>query len=183
MKDINFLMSDKAVPAQNLAGEQQKKVPAAQIIIFVVCFTIAILILFIPNIIIAGLNKQISAVESSMFDPKYTQLRNTKAEMQNITQIVDGKKSVIRDIDRKNTSASQILLMVQQAVPEGCYIRSISFNNKSITIWGIADNSMAYVEFAGNLNRLQQVSGQIGSLSMKQSFEPVSFTLTYNVLK
>lgn len=183
MKDINFLMSDKAVPAQNLAGEQQKKVPAAQIIIFVISFTIAVLILFIPGIIIAGIDKQVSTVEKSMFDPKYSQLRNTKAEMINITQVVDGKKSVIRDIDRKNTPASQILVLVQQAVPADCYISSINYSGSSISLSGTAANTMAYTELVGNLNRLQQIQGSVSALSMQQSFDPVDFNLQYNILK
>ncbi len=183
MKDINFLMSDTAVTTKTQTNEQEKKVPAAQIIIFVICFTIAVLVLFIPGIIIASLEKQVSAVEQSMYDSKYAELRNVKAEMQNITQIVDGKKAVIRDIDRKNTSASQILVLVEQAVPSDCYISSITFSGSTINLSGVAANTLVYTELVGNLNRLQQIQGNVSAMSMKQSFEQVNFNLRYNILK
>lgn len=183
MKDINFLVNDSVPSTRIEANEQQKSVPAAQIIIFVLTFTIAVLILFIPGIIIAGIEKQISAVEQSMFDPKYAELRNVKAEMMNISQVVDGKKLVIRDIDQNNTSVSQIIVLVEQAVPAGCYIKSITFSAGAVSLAGVADNSMVYTELVGNLNRLQQISGQAGALSMQQSFVPVDFNLKYSVLK
>ena len=183
MKDINFLVNESASTARADISEQKKSVPAAQIILFVIGFTVAVLILFIPGIIIAGLEKEVSAVEASMTDPKYAELRNVKAELAVITQNLEGKKAVIRDIDQKNTSASQILVLIEQAIPSNCYVKTISFNGSSISLSGTAANSTAYTELIGNLNRLQQIQGQAGALSMQQSFVPVNFTLSYAVLK
>ncbi|NLO41068.1 MAG: hypothetical protein GX115_16570 [Ruminiclostridium sp.] len=181
MKDINFLVNETAATAKADISEQKKSVPAAQIILFVIGFTVAVLVLFIPGIIIAGLEKQTSEVEKSMQDPKYAELRNVKAELTNMTQSVEGKKAVIRDIDRKNTSASQILLLVEQAIPSNCFVKTISFSGSSISLSGTASNSIAYTELVGNLNRLQQIQGQAGALSMQQSFVPVNFSLQYTM--
>ncbi|MBP7177358.1 MAG: pilus assembly protein PilN [Thermoclostridium sp.] len=183
MKDINFLVNEPEATARMDAGEQKKSIPAAQIVVFVIGFTVAILLLFIPGIIIAGLEKQTSEVEKSMQDPKYAELRNVKADLANITQRVEGKKSVIRDIDQKNTSASQILVLVEQAIPADCFIKTIGFNGSSISLSGTASNSIVYTELVGNLNRLQQLQGKGGALSMAQSFVPVDFTLSYTLLK
>ncbi|NLN65329.1 MAG: PilN domain-containing protein [Clostridiaceae bacterium] len=183
MKDINFLVTEPLASTKEGAKGKQKSVPAVQIIIFILCLSIAVLALFIPGIMIDRIEKQISDVEHSMTDPKYAALRSAKADLMTITQVVDRKKTVIKDIDQKNPSASQILLLVKQAVPADCYIKSINFSGSTISLSGVAGSSIVYAEFVSNLDRLQQLESHAGALSMEQSLVPVEYSLQYTVKK
>lgn len=181
MKDINFLDTMQGVKGEK--KEQKKSVPAAQIIILVIFLTIGISVLFIPQVMITSLEKQISAVEQSMYDTKYAELRNVKALLTNITQVVDEKKAVIRDIDEKNYSASQILILVEQALPADCYISAFNFSDGSIQLSGVAESSLIYAEFLSHLDRLDQMGRKTGTLTIEKSNVPVDFTLQYSVQK
>lgn len=180
MKDINFLVTEP-LTNQDETLTQKKSVPAAKIVLVVLCITIGIAILFLPGIFVKSLEAQIADVEQSMQDAKYRQLAQAKAQYNQVTQDVDGKKAIVKDIDNKSVPSSQIILMVEQALPEGCYLDALGFEGNSLNISGKAVSSLVFAEFMGSLDRLDLLTGSTDSISMEESGTAVTFNLKYAV--
>lgn len=181
MKDINFLFSETITNKMEDSEKKKSGVSAGAIIIGILAASICIASLVAPGVYVAGLEKQISRAEQSLYDVKYNELRSVKARLESIKSSVNNKKKIINDIDQKSMASSQVLLMLEQAVPAGCYFSSVSYSGKSLNISGKADNSLIMAELMSNLDRLHTLSRGTNSVSLKQTQSPLNFNMEYAV--
>lgn len=180
MKDINFLVSESALEKGSLE-KQSKDMTAQKIIIIILSVTFAVAILFIPGIILQQYKNQVKAVEDQMIDAKYREVRSVKAQLSSVTTMVDGKKAVIKSIDSQSVPASQILIAIEAALPAGCYLSSVDFQNNSVAIKGVADSSLLAAEFIGNLDRLSLFTRVTDSIQIEQAQSPIAYNINYIV--
>ena len=179
MKDINFLVEDN--PFENeLQEEKEKSVPVAKKIVTVLIITIGILILLVPGIYVKSLDKKAISIENSLTDERFKEVRTVKAQLSEVTNKVSSKKAIINGIDYEYISASQTLLIVENALPSGCYLKSLNFNGNSISINGIAESSFIASDFWANMDRLQLFKGSPQGFSMEETQSAVDFSMTYS---
>lgn len=181
MKDINFLVDGRISNTVENDLDMKKSIPAAKIIMVVLCVTIGIAILFVPKIVMYSMERQIKEIEQSLKDPKYNELITVKNQYKLLLQNLNNKKAVINDIEQKSATASQIILLVEQAIPSGCYINSLSFTGNTISISGKAENSLVYAELLGNLNRLDLIQGSANGVSFEEAGTSINYSLSYTV--
>lgn len=182
MKDINFLVDGHISNTADNDFGMKKSIPAAKIIMIILCITIGVAILLAPKIIMYNMDQRIKEVEQSLRDPKYNELTEVKSQYKLLLQNLSNKKAVINDIDQKSATASQIILLVEQAIPSGCYINSLSFTGNTISITGKAENSLVYAELLGNLNRLQLIKGSANGVSLEEAGTSINYSLSYTVI-
>jgi Tfp pilus assembly protein PilN len=183
MKDINFLVNDTALGAREANEKQKTVVSIGKTILVILSLTAATLLLFVPGIIISGMESEISEIEQSMLDPKYRELRDTKAQLQIVTDTLNSKKAIINDIDAKSLEASQVILMVENAIPAGCYITSVNYSGSTLELKGKAESSLAYAELLGNLDSLKLLSRNSSNLDLMQTADSIEYSVQYSVAK
>lgn len=182
MKDINFLVNEQASNVREYDSSMRKSIPAAKIIMIILCVTIGVAILFVPSIVLKSMDQKIAEVEQSLNDPKYNELAEIKKQYNQVLQNLNNKKAVINAVDQKTATASQILLLVEQAIPSGCYLNSLGFTGNTLNIAGKAENSLVYAELLGNLNRLNLINGTSNGVSMTEAGTSIDYSLSYTVV-
>lgn len=183
MKDINFLFSESIVNKMEETESKKTDVNTGKIILAVFISLIAIGILLAPGVYLSKLERQIKTAEASLIDPKYTEVRNVKFKLEAIISELNKKKAIINDIDSKSVASSQILLMVEQAVPSGCYFSKLNYNGAELKLTGKAESSIIVAELMGNFDRLHTLSRVTESISLEQAQSPVQYSISYGVLR
>lgn len=181
MKDINFLFSDSITNKMENTETEKTGVKPGVIIIVVLVSLIAIGILLAPGYYLSRLEKQIEKAEASLADPKYAEVRNVKAKLESTNTELNKKKAIINDIDSKSVTSSQILLMVEHAVPSGCYFSILNYSGASLNISGKAESSLIVAELMGNLDRLNTLSRMTENVSIEQAQSPIKYNISYGV--
>ncbi len=181
MKDINFLFSESMMEKYESGEKEKKEVSAAKAVLIVLAVLAGVTILFVPGIYVNTLERQVAAVERSLNDAKYTEVRDVKTRLEKIVLSVDSKKAVIKDIDAKSVPASQILLMVEQAIPSGCFFSSVNYSGSSLRISGKADSGTAVAELMGNLDRLHTLTRKTENVQIEQAGSPIDYSVEYMV--
>lgn len=181
MKDINFLIEER--PFEEGLQKEKKSIPAGKVIAIVMVIAIGIFILLIPGLYVRILEGRASALENKLTDAKYTEVRNVKAQLSNITSKVNSKKNIIKTIDSENMEASQLLLIIQNALPSDCFLTSFSYDGKSVSVHGIAGSSFIAMDFLSNLDRLDLFENDNQKITLNESQSAVEFTFTYKVMQ
>lgn len=179
MKDINFLVEE--TPFEEGLKKEKKSIPMAKVMVMALVIAIGIAVLLTPGIYVRILEGMAAALEKKLSDEKYNEVRAVKAQLASITGKVSSKKAIINAIETQNVPASQILLTVQNALPSGCFLNSVNYNGKSVTIKGIAESSFIAVDYMANLGRLKIFDTVNYSLSIEESQSDVEFTLNYTL--
>ncbi|NLY18534.1 MAG: PilN domain-containing protein [Clostridiaceae bacterium] len=181
MKDINFLFSETITDKMENTEKEKTRVKPGVVVVVVLVILIATGILLAPGFYLSGLERQIEKVEASLADPKYSEVRNVKARLDSVSTELNKKKAIINDIDSKSAPSSQVLLMVEHAVPSGCYFTGLNYSGTSLNISGKAESSIIVAEFMSNLDRLNTLSRMTESVSIKQAQSPFTYNLSYGV--
>jgi len=177
MKDINFLISEN--PFEKELKKEKKSTSAVRVIVMVLVMTVGTAVLLAPGIYVRVLGGRASAVENKLADAKFGEVRRVKAQLTQITREVDNKKAIINGIDSENIPASQALLIIENALPSGCYLKTLNFNGRSLSINGIAENSLIVSDFLGKMDRLQFFDSSSKGLSLEETQSAVEFSVTY----
>jgi Tfp pilus assembly protein PilN len=177
MKDINFLVSEN--PFEKELKKEKKSTSAVRVIVLVLVITVGTAILLAPGIYVRILDGRASAVEQKLTDQKFGEVRSVKAQLTQVTKKVDNKKAIINGIDSENIPASQALLIIENALPSGCYLRTVNFNGRSLSINGIAENSFIVSDFFGKMDRLQLFNSNSQGISLNETQSAVEFSVTY----
>lgn len=182
MKDINFLFSE-TIPDKMEENTEKKKtsVKPGIIIAIVLVSLIAVGILLAPGFYLSRLEKQIEKAEDSLADPKYMEVRNVKARLESANTELNKKKTIINDIDSKSLTASQVLLMVEHAIPSGCYFTGLNYSGADLKLSGKAESSLVVAELMSNMDRLNTLSRMTESVWLEQTQSPFVFNLSYGV--
>jgi len=181
MKDINFLFSESIVDKMEDTEKKKTGISTGKIILAVLVSLIAVGILLAPGFYLSRIKTQVEKAEASLLDPKYAEVRNVKAKLESTTAELNKKKAVINDIDSKSIASSQVLLMVEQAVPSGCYFSSLSYSGSDIKLAGKADSSRVVSELMSNLDRLHTLKRISESVSLEQDKSPINYSISYSV--
>jgi len=104
-----------------------------------------------------------------------------KAALEKMKAGIDGKKNIIKNIDAKSLPASQIILMAEHALPDGCFYSAIDYNGSTLKIKGKADAGFAVAELMGNLDRLRCLAQKTQNAQFEQTGAPVEFSVEYTV--
>jgi len=179
MKDINFLVEE--TPFEEGLKEEKKSIPAVKITAVVLVIAVGIAVLLAPGIYVRILEGRASAIEKKLTDAKYNEVRAVKSELSSVTGSINNKKSIINAIDNQNVPASQILLTVRNALPSGCFLNSVNYNGKSVTIKGFAESNFIAVDYVNNLQRLKIFESGNLNMSINESESSPEFTLNYTV--
>ena len=177
MKDINFLVSEN--PFEKELKKEKKSTSAVRVIVLGLVITVGTAILLAPGIYVRILDGRASAVEQKLTDQKFGEVRSVKAQLTQVTKKVDNKKAIINGIDSENIPASQALLIIENALPSGCYLRTVNFNGRSLSINGIAENSFIVSDFLGKMDRLQLFNSNSQGISLNETQSAVEFSVTY----
>jgi len=177
MKDINFLVSEN--PFERELKKEKKSASAVKVIALVLVMAVGTAILLAPGIYVRILDGRALAVEQKLTDAKYSEVRTVKAQLANVTRKVDNKKAVINGIDARNIPASQALLIIENALPSGCYLRSVKFSGNSVSVSGVAENSLIVSDFLGKMDRLKLFESSSQGMSLKETQSAVEFSVTY----
>jgi Tfp pilus assembly protein PilN len=177
MKDINFLVSEN--PFEKELKKEKKSASAARVIALILAMAVGTAILLAPGIYVRVLDGRAQAVEQKLTDAKYSEVRTVKAQLANVTRRVDNKKAIINGIDADNIPASQALLIIENALPSGCYLESVNFNGNSVSIRGVAENSLIVSDFFGKMDRLKLFDGGSQGISFEETQGAVKFSVTY----
>ena len=178
MKDINFLVSENPFEKE-LQKEKKKSTSAARVIALVMVMLVGTSVLIAPGIYVRILEGRASAVEKKLTDTRFNEVRSVKAQLTQVMKKVDAKKAIINGIDTENIPASQALLIVKNALPPGCYLKSINFNGSSVSISGVAENSFIVSDFLGKMDRLKLFNSSSQGISLKETQSSVEFSVTY----
>ena len=181
MKDINFLFSESIVDKMEDTEKKKTGISTGKIILAVLVSLIAVGILLAPGFYLSRIKTQVEKAEASLLDPKYAEVRNVKAKLESTTAELNKKKAVINDIDSKSLASSQVLLMVEQAAPLGCYFSSLSYSGSDLKLSGKADSSRVVSELISNLDRLHTLSRMTESVTLEQTQSPVKYNISYGV--
>jgi len=171
MKDINFLFSESMMEKYESGEKEKKEVSAAKAVLIVLAVLAGVTILFVPGIYVNTLERQVAAVERSLNDAKYTEVRDVKTRLEKIVLSVDSKKAVIKDIDAKSVPAS----------PSGCFFSSVNYSGSSLRISGKADSGTAVAELMGNLDRLHTLTRKTENVQIEQAGSPIDYSVEYMV--
>ena len=177
MKDINFLVSEN--PFENRLDKEKKSAPVAKVIALVLVMVVGTAVLLAPGIYVRILDGRASAVEKKLTDERFTEVRRVKAQLTQVTKKVDNKKAIINGIDAENIPASQALLIIENALPSGCYLKTVSFNGRSVSMSGVAENSFIVSDFLGKMDRLELFNSSSQGISLKETQSEVEFSVTY----
>lgn len=177
MKDINFLVSEN--PFEKELKKEKKSTSAVRVIVLGLVITVGTAILLAPGIYVRILDGRASAVEQKLTDQKFGEVRSVKAQLTQVTKKVDNKKAIINGIDSENIPASQALLIIENALPSGCYLESVNFNGNSVSIRGVAENSLIVSDFFGKMDRLKLFDGGSQGISFEETQGAVKFSVTY----
>lgn len=177
MKDINFLVSEN--PFEDGLQKDKKSFSAVKAIALVLVIAVGMAVLLAPGIYVKMLDARASAIERKLADERFNEVRSVKAELNQVTKMVDNKKAIINGIDAENIPASQALLIIKNALPSGCYLKSINFNGNSVTISGVAKNSIIVSDFLGKMDRLKLFESSSQGISLKETQDSVEFSTTY----
>jgi Tfp pilus assembly protein PilN len=179
MKDINFLVEEN--PFENeIQKEEKERVSTVKIIVTIIIVATCIFILFVPGIYVKSLEAKALAIEDSLTEARFKEVRTVKAQLSDVTNKVSRKKAILNGIDSKNLSASQALLTVKNTLPSGCYIKTINFNSNSISISGVAESTFVFSDLLSNIDRLKLFDGGSPGLSVQETQSEVEFSITYS---
>lgn len=178
MKDINFLVEEK--PFEDGLKKEDKSTAAVKILALILVFAVGVAILFVPSTYVRILERRAITIENKLADEKYKEVKAVKAQLSQTISKVSNKKVIINAIDSEYIPASQMLLIVENALPSGCYLKSLNFNGKSVIINGIAENSLIVNDFLGNLSRLKLFTINTHNISIDESQKSVEFSMTFN---
>jgi len=179
MKDINFLVEEN--PFAERLEKEKKSIPAVKITVVVLVIAICTAILLAPGIYVRILEGRASAIENKLTDAKYSEVRVVKSQLSQITNKVKSKKAIINRIDADNIPASQMLLVIQNALPSGCFLNSLNYNGKSFTIKGAAESSFIVTDYMANLDRLKLFECTSHNISLGETQSAVEFSITCTV--
>jgi Tfp pilus assembly protein PilN len=71
------------------------------------------------------------------------------------------------------------LLIIENALPSGCYLKTVNFNGRSVSISGVAENSFIVSDFLGKMDRLELFNSGSQGISLKETQSEVEFSVTY----
>lgn len=179
MKDINLLLEEEKVQQAEekgkSAGGKAKMVAAAVTTLVIIGATIVLPIMYSQTLKI-----KLSAIQSKLESEKYQEIKTLNAQIAESMQSVNAKQEVIDAIDRQYRSVSEILDIMKNAVPEGCTIKDMDFDTKTIRVTLEAANTMQVAEFLLNTGRLEFITlaDSSNSISMGKSKE---YSFVFNI--
>lgn len=170
MKDINLLPEEikNMVEAEstNKTGPAAKKVVGVILVLAFVAITI-----LAPRIYIQGVNIRLAIIQSQLKSKTYDEVRALNTQIASNNTAINAKKEIITLIDRQSYPLSETLNALRQVAPKGCYINSVSYDTKTLTITGFTNDSVQPAEFLSNVDRL-------GFLNATDSVQNVKVTKT-----
>jgi len=176
MKDINFLVEEN--PFESQMKKEKNSIPTVKIIILTIAIAIGAAILLAPGIYIRILEGRALTIERKLTDAKYNEVRDIKAQLSQVSGRVNGKKAVINAIDAQNIPASQLLLIIKNALPSGCFLNSVNYSGKSLTVKGAAESSFIAMDYLANLERLKLIKTSSQNVSFIETQSAVEFSIT-----
>lgn len=179
MKDINFLVEEN--PFEGQLQKEKKSIPAVKITALVLVIAVGIAVLLAPGMYVRILEARASAIEKKLTDVKYSEVKAVKAQLSQVTNKVNSRKAIINAIDAENLPASQILLIAKNALPSGCFIKSVNYNGKSFTISGFSESSLIAMDYLSNLERLQLFESSSQKVPLNETQSVVEFSITFNL--
>lgn len=185
MKDINLLPEDiKATVGENtVSSRTSAKLSSVTILVIILVSIIAIAILFAPHFIIKSKEATVEAIKAQINSQAYQEVKAVNGQLSTINSTLNGKYAVLKDIDNSTYPVNELLNEVKQAVPNGCVVSSLKFDNGRVLITGAATDSMVIAEFISNIDRLDifNRAGLTDSVSYQRTNSVQRFQLSFTV--
>lgn len=188
LKDINLLLTEESQEESTEFGKSPKKFsvkPTKKLIYAAIGLIVAVALLFIPKMILNGLNQKVQSLRSELLSEKYQQVRQLNHRIDAVSESLDKKRAILREIDKEYASVMQILTSVTKAQPINCSMQRIDYKDKKVTIQGTALNSSDLSEWVINLDRLEsmEVNMENESIKVDKTGSRVTFQLTLTIGK
>lgn len=170
MKDINLLPEEIRA---TLEAENTKKNTSTAKIILITVLVLGFMALTIlaPRMYIQGVNIRLTMIQSQLKNKAYDEVKALNAQINSLNTAIGSKKEIVTLIDRESYPVNEILNALKQVAPTGCYINSVDYDTKKLTIGGITTDSVQPAEFLSNIDRL-------GFLSATDTLKNVKITKT-----
>lgn len=188
MKDINLLPDEIRAPVQkSLTREEQssKTMSAAAIAGVISIFVIVILSFIIPKLYLIFLDKQIDTKIQKVNSKEYQEIRILNNSVAAVSSSIDKKRQILDAIDKRSSSITEILNVLNNSAPNGLYITEITFDNDALDVGGYAASSLLVAEFISNIDRLENMNrmGKTESIQFSKANSQYKFKVSFNVGK
>ncbi|TZE83462.1 PilN domain-containing protein [Calorimonas adulescens] len=169
MKDINL------IPAEYMRKKRRSRELAAWGTCIIVGIILLVVLLSLPYYMIFSLSSLDKSLESQV-----KSLEPVQKDIDTLTQMENEIKvhnDVVRLLSKDRVSASGLIEDIGGCVPTNLSIKSLTLNEKNISLEGLARDNSSIVIFALNLRSIKQVK----DVSIKSSTADESGLLSFHI--
>lgn len=180
MKDINLLPDDIRTPQEPMKAEKSGVSTVKLVTLIIAVLALVGVSLILPKIYIIMQNTRLDMINNNIESDKFAEVKSVNADIVKIKSEVENKNNIVIDIDKNNTSVSQIVTYINNSVTKGCALDSIKIAKDELVIEGNTLDPMKATEFISYVSRIDYLQINDSSIELKddQYKFKYSFTIT-----
>ncbi|HOM01408.1 MAG TPA: PilN domain-containing protein [Acetivibrio sp.] len=156
--DINLLpediMSTSTYERPTSSGSGALKLVRGLILI---CVVVGVS-LAAPFVYVKMLESERAQLENEINSEKYNEVKRVNAELDSINGILATKETILNQIDNTSYPVNDVVVAISNAAPVGCKLTNLRFNNNSVDVTGVVEDSLVVAEFVSSIQRLNFLS-------------------------
>ena len=152
MKDINLLPEEikETEYVQPAKGGTSLKVLLGVIVgVVIIAVTVAV-----PYTYIWQKENELESIKEEIESAKYDEVRKVNEELDSIVEVLSSKTDVVDTIDASSNPLTEVIVALQNAIPEGAVITQIDYSSNKLDVTGIAQDRITVAELVASIDKI-----------------------------